>query len=569
MISYTTHQSIYHPLKENQWTGINWSKVEQTVENLQHRITKAMEQKNYRKVRNLQRLLTKSFAARSKAVRQVAQENSGKKTPGIDGEVWTTPNHKIQAVQELRKRSKTKPLKRVYIPKSNDTQRPLGIPCISDRAKQALWNLALLPCVEATSDLRSYGFRPHRGCWDANAQIRTSLDKHRSPEWILDADIEKCFDKINHNWLLENAPMEKYVLKSWLKAGYLEGKKLFPTNEGTPQGGVISPTLANLTLNGMENHLKKKFKNNKSIVTPTGQRSKVSNCINLIRYADDFIVTGRSKRQLERVRLELNNFLAERGLRISEEKTSICHIYVGFDLLGWTFRKYPTGALLVTISRKSISRHKKEIKYLTKNNQCPKILIAKLNDKIRGWMNYHRCCNGIWDVWKEMRKYTFTCLMKWGMRRHGQKTRKWIYNRYWQRIGNCMTFTDGIDKVGKKPTSKLLQYGQNHTKIRVRIKNTINVFDLQNKNYLRKLQSIKKIQLSHVKAKIWKRQQGFCLNCGQYLDWKQPSTIDLHHIIPKSMGGTNKLSNLMLLHEHCHYESHYGKLLQSKRRKNK
>ena len=300
-------QSIYHPTKEKQWTSINWSKVEKTIENGQHRIPKAMERGERRKIRDLQRLLNRSLSARLKAVRIVAQENSGKKTPGIDGEIWTTPSRKLQAALELRNRSKTKPLKRIYIPKSGGNQRPLGIPCMSDRARQALWNMALLPVVEATSDPHSYGFRPYRDCWDANAQIRLLLDKQTSPKWVLDADIEKCFDKINHDWLLKNTPMETKVLKSWLKAEYIESSELFPTEEGTPQGGVISPTLANLTLNGLENSLEKTFKYGYAKLE-NGKKMRRATCINVVRYADDFIVTGRSKRQLERVKKAINEF---------------------------------------------------------------------------------------------------------------------------------------------------------------------------------------------------------------------------------------------------------------------
>lgn len=543
-------RSIYYPSRANKWTGVDWLKVEKTIANLQHRITKATERGNYRKVRNLQRLLNNSISSRLKAVRIVAQENSGKKTPGVDGAIWTTPKRKLQETHKLRNRSHTKPLKRVHIPKANGKQRPLGIPCISDRARQALWNISLLPAIEATSDPHSYGFRPYRSCWNANKQIRTLLDKDQSPDWILDVDIEKCFDKINHNWLLKNTPMETKVLKSWLKAGYLENSYLHNTNEGTPQGGVISPTLMNQTLNGLEKYLEKTFKPGYGI-SSTGKKVRKATCIKLVRYADDFIVTGRSKRQLERVKKAIGEFLKLRGLQINDEKTSIRHINEGFDFLGWTFRKY-NNKLLCKISKKSIQNHRKDIKHLTKTIHQPDILIGKLNSKIMGWENYHCCCNDIWKVWGSMNHYLYKCLMKWCRRRHSNKTRKWIYQKYWKKKKSGKTFV--VNYKGQEFI--LRKYNAKQKRIRSRLSNHINIFDLRNKKLIQKKTTTIKQNLTGNKSLLWRKQGGYCPKCKQYMDPCHPKIIHIHHIVARKDGGSNKLSNLVLLHEHCHITIH-------------
>lgn len=541
-------RSIYYPSRSNKWTGVDWFKVEKTISNLQHRITKATESGNYRKVRDLQRLLNNSMSSRLKAVRIVAQENSGKNTPGIDGVIWTTPERKLQESHQLRNRLHTKPLKRVYIPKANGKQRPLGIPCMSDRARQALWNISLLPVVEANSDPHSYGFRPYRSCWSANKQIRTLLDKNHSPKWILDADIEKCFDKINHNWLLENTPMETKVLKSWLKAGYLENSYLYDTDEDTSQGKVISPTLINQTLNGLEEYLEKTFKPGYGI-SSTGKNVRKSTCIKLVRYADDFIVTGRSKRQLERVKTAIGEFLKLRGLQINDDKTSIRHINDGFDFLGWNFRKY-NNKLLCKISKKSIQNHCRDIKYLTKTTHQPDILIGKLNSKIIGWKNYHCCCNDIWKVWGTMNHYLYKCLMKWCRRRHSNKTRKWIYLNYWKKKKSGKTFIINY----KNQEFILKTYCSKQKLIRSRLTNQINVFDLANKD-LKKTATIKQ-NLTGKKGLLWRIQKGFCPRCKQYMDPSHPRLIHVHRVVVRKDGGSDKLSNLVLLHEHCHYAIH-------------
>ncbi len=449
---------LFYPSKEPQWTSTRWKKVENIIANLQHRIAKATLEGNYRKIRNLQRLLVRSLSARLKAVRQVAQENKGKFTPGIDGELWTTPKLKLEAAFILHKRSKTKPLRRIYIPKKDGSLRPFGIPVMLDRARQALWNLALIPVVETTSDPVSYGFRPYRSCWDAHAQLQVVLSR---AQWILDADIRKCFDTISHDWLLANTPMETKILKSWLKGGFLDSGNFFNTEDGTPlylESGVISPTLANHVLNGMQGVLKKAFprKQVPSSSSRTLYRNRNSSGINLVRYADDFIVTGRSSRQLERVKGVLNQFLRSRGLELNPEKTRILHISKGFDFLGWTFRKYRNGVLLRVISKEAQQSHKGKLRDLVKNskNKPPSALISDLNPVIRGWCNYHRCCSNIRSVWSKTNQYLYRLLWTWAKKRHTRRSLFWIYDKYWKYVDNRKTFVaaQGKDLVHYKLT---------------------------------------------------------------------------------------------------------------------
>jgi RNA-directed DNA polymerase len=269
--------------KTTDWYAINWIAVNRNVSRLQARIVKATQQKKWGKVQSLQRLLTHSFSGKALAVKRVT-ENQGKDTPGVDQITWNTPQDKIDAVYSLKQRGyQPLPLRRIYIPKKNGKKRPLGIPVMKDRAMQALYLLALAPVAETTADTHSYGFRPQRSTADAIEQCFLVLGRQSAPQWILEGDIKGCFDKISHEWLLTHIPVERGILRKWLKAGFMDKRLLYPTEEGTPQGGIISPVLANMALDGLQRLLKERF--------PSG----VSFC----RYADDFIVTGRSRDLLE------------------------------------------------------------------------------------------------------------------------------------------------------------------------------------------------------------------------------------------------------------------------------
>jgi RNA-directed DNA polymerase len=263
------------------WHDVDWQAAHRNVRRLQSRIVKATKEGKWGKVKALQHMLTHSFSAKTLAVKRVT-ENQGNKTPGVDKIVWDTPQKKADAVTALRQRGyHPQPLKRVYIPKSSGKMRPLGIPCMSCRAMQALYLLALDPVAETLADQHSYGFRTNRSCADAMAKCFTLLSRKCAPQWVLEGDIKGCFDAISHEWLITHIPMDKTMLKKWLKAGFMEKHVLHPTEEGTPQGGLISPVLANLTLDGLERLLEEKYR-------PTSRKGKKAK-VHLVRYADDFI----------------------------------------------------------------------------------------------------------------------------------------------------------------------------------------------------------------------------------------------------------------------------------------
>ena len=413
------------------WLRAAWGSIEAEVTRLQVRIAKATQVGRWGRVKALQRLLTRSYSGKMLAVKRVT-ENRGKRTPGVDGKVWLTPAAKSKGVQSLEHRGyRPLPLRRVYILKRNGKKRPLGIPPMRCRAMQALWMLALDPIAETLADPNSYGFRRRRSTADAIAQCFNSLAKRKSAEWILEGDIRGCFDNISHAWLLNNIPMEKTVLRKWLQAGYIDKGTLFATDAGTPQGGIISPVLANLTLDGLEAAVH-------ACVGPTARmRARNSNKIHVVRYADDFMVTGISKEVLEnQVRPAVVQFLAVRGLELSEEKTRITHISEGFDFLSQNVRKY-SGKLLIKPARKSIKTLMDNVREVIRGSKAAtqSALIAKLNPIIRGWAMYHRhvvaksCFSSIDNqIWQLSRQ--------WAVRRHPTKSAGWVKHKYFHTAGN-------------------------------------------------------------------------------------------------------------------------------------
>lgn len=376
---------------ERQWKSIDWKKAEAEVNRLQARIAKATQENKWNTVKRLQYLLTHSYYAKVLAVRKVTT-NKGKKTPGVDGVLWSTPAAKMRGVLTLTDKGyKAKPLRRVFIEKKGKkTKRPLGIPCMYDRALQALYALALDPVSETTADTKSFGFRKGRCAQDACEYIFTALSRSYSPEWVLEGDIKGCYDHISHDWLIKHIPMDKSVLKQFLKAGFVFRDELFPTDAGTPQGGIISPILANLTLDGMQKVLSDHFD-----LSAKGEVSAFvhnKSRVNLVRYADDFIVTAATKEIAEEAKDILRDFLQARGLELSEEKTVITHIDDGFDMLGWTFRKFK-GKLIVKPSKKALKALKASLSetILGRGKAWKQeVLIGVLNRLIRGWANYHQ-----------------------------------------------------------------------------------------------------------------------------------------------------------------------------------
>jgi len=401
------------------WDAINWQTIKTQVNRLQMRIAKATRERRWGKVKALQRLLTCSYYAKLLAVKRVT-ENRGGKTPGIDNVIWRTSKQKMEATLSLRKRGySTKPLKRIYIPKKNKKLRPLSIPCMKDRGMQGLYLLALEPVVEMIADKNSYGFRAKRSTADAIEQCFISLARKDAAQFVLEGDIKACFDSISHSWLENNIVMDKTMLKKWLDAGYLDKRKFYQMNQGTPQGSLISPTMLVATMSGLEH----------AIQAVSKQKDKV----NVVVYADDFIITGATKELLEnKIKPVVKAFLNERGLTFSTEKTKISHIQDGFDFLGFNIRKYGH-KLLIKPSKANIKCFLEDIREIIKARSSVKteVLINTLNPKIRGWGNYFRHVISK-ATYSYIDYHIFKTLWKWTKRRHPKKNVGWIKKKYFR-----------------------------------------------------------------------------------------------------------------------------------------
>lgn len=496
------------------WKSIDWKKCEAQVKKLQERIVKARKEGRHGKVQSLQWTLTHSFAAKAIAVKRVTT-NEGKKTPGVDGVLWSTDKTKYEAVLDLKRNGyKPQPLRRVFIKKANGKLRPLGIPTMKDRAMQALYLLALEPLAEMTADPHSYGFRKERCCQDAIQQCHTVLSHGYSPQWILEGDIKGCFDHISHEWLLANISTDKKVLKKWLKCGVIFKGELYRTEEGTMQGGIISPTLANMTLDGIQPILAQKYRR-------YSKGGKLySPMVNLVRYADDFIITSAEKEVLEReIKPMLVEFLAERGLELSEEKTVITHIDDGFDFLGFNIRKFK-GVLLTQPSKKCVKKFLDGIRYtIDSNKSCrQETLIRLLNPKITGWANYYRC-GASSKTFQRVDDQIFRKLWQWAKRRHPKKGKRWIANKYFHFYKTRRwRFLVESEKNGRKDIFPLKLAFETKILRHKKIKSEANPFDAEWKEYFEERMTYK--MLLSLKGRksllyMWNKQERKCPLCGQ------------------------------------------------------
>ena len=541
--------------KQTNWNAINWHKANRTVRHLRQRIFRAAQEGHLNKVRSLQKLMLKSYSNRLVSVRRVTQINAGKDTPGVDKLVLKTPAARGNMVDMLAHYSlwKAKPTRRVYIPKASGSKlRPLGIPVVIDRCLQAMVKNALEPAWEARFEGISYGFRPGRSCHDAIGKIYALARPNKTKKWVLDADIRGAFDNISHDYLLKAigpAPGRE-LIKQWLKAGYVEQEMFHATERGTPQGGVVSPLLANIALHGME----------EAIGVVYDCRGQLSGRRAVVRYADDFVCFCETRGDAEQVQRILTEWLKERGLTLSEEKTRIVHLTEGFDFLGFNIRHYPapqtshTGwKLLIKPSKGSVQEVQKKLQDQWNKARGTNVqsVLAKLNPIIRGWANYFRTVVAK-EIFSKLDNWMFYKADRYTRWMHPKKPKDWRHRKYWGRLHldrlDCWVFGD------KHTGGYLLKFSWFPIERHTLVKGRSSPDDLRLKDYWIKRQATKVKDLTFSKQKLAQRQKGRCPECGESLF--NDEELQIHHLLARSKGGKGNYGNLALVHLLCHQQIH-------------
>jgi RNA-directed DNA polymerase len=540
-----------------EWKDLNWRKLEKVTFKLQKRIFQASGRGDVKAVRKLQKTLIRSWSAKCIAVRRVTQDNQGKNTAGVDGVKSLNPKQRINLVGKLKLTGKSKPTRRVMIPKPGTTEtRPLGIPTINDRALQALVKLALEPEWEAKFEPNSYGFRPGRSCHDAMVAIFNNI--RYKAKYVLDADIAKCFDRINHKALLSKIhtyPTMSRQIKIWLKAGYCVQGNSFPTDDGTPQGGVISPLLANIALHGMEERVKQFAE------TLKGSKTRNREALSLIRYADDFVIIHEDLNVVKKCQEIIANWLSDMGLELKPSKTKLTHTLneldgnVGFEFLGFHVQQYPVGnyrcaknpygkllgfTTLITPSKAKVKTHLAKIADVIDHSKSDSqaALIKALNPIIKGWSNYYSTVVSK-KTYSNVDSLTYEKLMAWAKRR-GKGDGSW-YDKYWKALGTNKRFRthEGYE----------LAYHSDTPIVRhIKIKGKSSPYD-GNWIYWSKRRGEYPETPKRV-ATLLKKQKGICPHCGLY--FTSTDIVEVDHKLPLSLGGKDQYDNLQLLHRHCH-----------------